>query len=43
MDKKLIWQVLGYAFSVATYFILSWRYKGKEEATTEVRNEVICF
>lgn len=41
MDKKLIWQVLGYAFSVATYFILSWRYKGKEEATNEIRNEVM--
>ena len=41
MDKQLIWQILGYVFSVATYFVLSWRYKGKEEATNEVRNEVM--
>ena len=41
MDKQLLWQILGYVFSVATYFILSWRYKGKEEATNEVRNEVM--
>nr|DAS48526.1 MAG TPA: holin [Caudoviricetes sp.] len=41
MDKQLLWQILGYVFSVATYFILSWRYKGKEEATNEVRNEVV--
>lgn len=41
MDKQLLWQVLGYVFSVITYFVLSWRYKGKEEATTEVRNEVM--
>ena len=41
MDKQLIWQVLGYVFSVVTYFALTWRYKGKEEATNEVRNEVM--
>ena len=41
MDKKLIWQVLGYIFSVVTYIALTWRYKGMEEATTEVRNEVM--
>ena len=41
MDKQLLWQVLGYVFSVITYFVLSWSYKGKEEATTEVRNEVM--
>ena len=41
MDKKLIWQVLGYIFSVVTYIALTWRYKGKEEATNEIRNEII--
>ena len=41
MDKQLLWQVLGYVFSVVAYFVLSWRYKGKEEATNEVRNEVM--
>lgn len=41
MDKQLLWQILGYVFSLVAYFLLSWRYKGKEEATNEVRNEVM--
>ena len=39
MDKQLLWQVLGYAFSLVVYFLLSWRYKGKEEVQQEVINQ----
>lgn len=41
MDKQMMWQVLGYVLSTVIYFVLKWRYDGKEEATTEVRNEVM--
>ena len=39
MDKQLLWQVLGYAFSLVVYFLLSWRYKGKEEVQQEIINQ----
>jgi hypothetical protein len=39
MDKQLLWQVLGYVFSLGVYFLLSWRYKGKEEVQQEVINQ----
>ena len=37
MDKKLIWQVLGYIFSVITYIALTWRYKGKERKKQQLK------
>lgn len=39
MDKQLLWQVLGYVFSLVTYFVLTWGYKGKEEVQKEVINQ----
>ena len=35
MDKQLLWQVLGYVFSLVVYFLLSWRYKGKQEVINQ--------
>lgn len=39
MSNEMFWQVLGYGFSLVVYFILSWRYKGKEEVQKEVLNQ----
>ena len=43
MDKQLLWQVLGYAFSVITYFVLSWRYKGKDEVRKEALEQELMI
>ena len=39
MEKELLWQILGYVFSLVFYFLLFWRYKGKEEVQQEVINQ----
>lgn len=39
MSNEMFWQVLGYVFSLVAYFVLSWRYKGKEEVQKEVLNQ----
>lgn len=43
MDKQLLWQVLGYVFSLAVYFVLSWRYKGKEEVKKEALEQELAL
>lgn len=36
MEKELLWQILGYVSSTVIYFILKWRYEGKEAVNKEV-------
>lgn len=35
MEKELLWQILGYVLSTVIYFILKWRYEGKEAVNKE--------
>ena len=43
MDKQLLWQILGYVFSLVAYFLLSWRYKGKEEVRKEALEQELAL
>ena len=35
MEKQLLWQILGYVLSTVVYFVLKWRYEGKEAVNKE--------
>ena len=43
MEKELLWQVLGYVFSLVFYFLLSWRYKGKDEVRKEALEQELMI
>lgn len=43
MEKELLWQILGYVFSLVFYFLLSWRYKGKEQVRKEALEQELMI
>ena len=43
MEKELLWQILGYVFSLVVYFLLSWRYKGKDEVRKEALEQELII
>ena len=43
MEKELLWQVLGYVVSLVVYFLLSWRYKGKDEVRKEALEQELMI
>lgn len=43
MEKELLWQILGYVFSLVFYFLLSWRYKGKDEVRKEALEQELMI
>lgn len=43
MEKELLWNVLGYVFSLVFYFLLSWRYKGKDEVRKEALEQELMI
>jgi hypothetical protein len=43
MEKELLWQVLGYVVSLVVYFLLSWRYKGKDEVRKEALEQELII
>ena len=43
MDKHLLWKVLETLLAVVVYFILKWRYSGKEAVIKEVVAAEISF
>nr|DAX78811.1 MAG TPA: hypothetical protein [Caudoviricetes sp.] len=43
MEKELLWNVLGYVVSLVVYFLLSWRYKGKDEVRKEALEQELMI
>lgn len=43
MDKQMMWQVLGYVLSTVIYFILKWRYEGKEAVNKEAIEQELAI
>ena len=43
MEKELLWNVLGYVVSLVVYFLLSWRYKGKDEVRKEALEQELII
>ena len=43
MEKELLWQILGYVVSLVVYFLLSWRYKGKDEVRKEALEQELSI
>ena len=43
MEKELLWNVLGYVVSLVFYFLLSWRYKGKDEVRKEALEQELII
>lgn len=43
MEKELLWKVGGYVLTLVVYFLLSWRYKGREEVSKEILNQELVF
>lgn len=43
MEKELLWSVLGYVVSLVVYFLLSWRYKGKDEVRKEALEQELII
>lgn len=43
MERELLWQILGYVFSLVFYFLLSWRYKGKEQVRKEALEQELMI
>ena len=43
MEKELLWQMLGYVISLVFYFLLSWRYKGKEQVRKEALEQELMI
>ena len=43
MDKQMMWQVLGYVLSTVIYFVLKWRYEGKEAVNKEAIEQELAI
>lgn len=43
MEKKLLWQILGYVLSTVIYFVLKWRYEGKEAVNKEAIEQELAI
>jgi hypothetical protein len=43
MEKKLLWQILGYVVSLVVYLILKWRYEGREALNREAIEQEISI
>lgn len=43
MEKELLWQILGYVLSTVIYFILKWRYEGKEAVNKEAIEQELAI
>jgi hypothetical protein len=43
MEKELLWQILGYVFSLVVYFALKWRYEGKEAINKEAIEQELAI
>ena len=43
MKKQLLWQILGYALSTVVYFLLKWRYEGKEAVNKEAIEQELAI
>lgn len=43
MEKQLLWQILGYVLSTVVYFVLKWRYEGKEAVNKEAIEQELAI
>lgn len=43
MEKELLWQILGYVLSTVIYFVLKWRYEGKEAVNKEAIEQELAI